>query len=119
MSLVEVMVVIAIIVTLMGIVGYGALTVFASSRAETTKVTMGNIKQRVEMYAITKGKAPSTADGLKAAFSPDEVPKDSWGNDFVYVSPGPSGKAFDVVSYGADGREGGQDNDSDIKLSEL
>ena len=41
-------------------------------------------------------------------------PKDSWKNDIQYVIPGADGRAFDLYSFGADGKEGGEGNDADI-----
>ena len=46
------------------------------------------------------------------------VPKDPWGNDFVYLSPGLKGD-FDIISYGADGVPGGEDENEDINNWEL
>ena len=117
MSLVEVMVVIAIIVTLMSIVGFGALTVFENTRVDTTKLQMHEVNKRIELYTLKK-KPPTTGEGLKAVYNTETVPKDSWGNDFVYVSPGPDGHKYDLISYGADGTEGGDGNDADIRFSD-
>jgi len=47
------------------------------------------------------------------------MPVDSWGNEFRYVSPGPGGHDFDIISLGADGNEGGSGNDADLKWSEV
>lgn len=117
MSLVEVMVVIAIILTLMSIIGIGAMTVFANSRVDTTWLTMSEVDKRIELYSLKKG-PPSTSGGLKTVFGSDRIPPDSWGNEFVYVSPGPNGAAFDLISYGSDGTEGGTGNAADLKWSE-
>lgn len=118
MTLVEVMVVIAIIVTLMSIVGYGVYSLYADSQVETTTLQMHEVNKRIELYALKKG-FPSTSEGLKAVYKNEDPPKDSWGRDFVYVSPGPNGLDYDLVSYGADGQEGGSGNDADIKWSEI
>jgi len=117
MSLVEVMVVIAIILTLMGILTWGIFQVFSDSQVDTTKLQMTRVAERIEIHSLRK-KLPSNGDGLSEVFG-DDVPKDSWGNEFVYVTPGPNGKPFDLISYGADGAEGGSGNDEDIKYSEV
>lgn len=116
MSLVEVMVVIAIIVTLMSIVGYGVMSTFESSRVDTTKLQMHEINKKIELYSLKK-KLPSTGEGIKAVYGDESVPLDSWGNEFVYISPGPDGLKYDIISYGADGAEGGTGNDADIRWS--
>ena len=118
MSLVEVMVVIAIILTLMGIIGYGVMTVFQDSKVDTTILTMGRVNERVEIYYLRKKKVPSSGEGLSAVYGDDPSPKDSWGNDLIYVSPGPDGRQYDIISYGSDGAEGGTGNAEDIKWSE-
>ncbi|MEZ4322764.1 MAG: type II secretion system protein GspG [Myxococcota bacterium] len=117
MSLVEVMVVIAIILTLMGILTWGIFQVFSDSQVDTTKLQMTRVAERIEIHSLRK-KLPTNGDGLRDVFG-DDVPKDSWGNDFVYVTPGPNGKPFDLISLGADGQEGGTGNDEDIKYSEV
>ena len=119
MSLVEVMVVIAIILTLMSIVGYGVMQVYQGSQVDTTKLTMNKVNERVQIYMLRKKKVPSTADGLNAIFDGEEPPRDAWGNEFIYVSPGPNGMEFDLMSLGADGREGGSGNNEDIKWSDI
>jgi general secretion pathway protein G len=120
MSLVEVMVVIAIILTLMGIVGYGVFSVFNESRVDTTNIAMAKVAERVQMYQLRHGgKPPSTSQGLKSVYMDTPPPRDSWGNDFVYVTPGPKGMDFDIMSYGADGSSGGTGTDADLKFSIL
>ncbi len=117
MSLVEVMVVIAIILTLMGILTWGIFQVFSDSQVDTTKLQMTRVAERIEIHSLRKG-LPSNGDGLNEVFQ-DDMPQDSWGNDFVYVTPGPNGKPFDLISLGADGQEGGTGNNEDIKYSEI
>ncbi|MEQ1569378.1 MAG: type II secretion system protein GspG [Myxococcota bacterium] len=119
MSLVEVMVVIAIILTLMSVIAIGVWGIFADSRVDTTRLTMTKVNERLEIYTLRKKKPPSTTEGLAAAFGNEQIPKDSWNNEFQYVSPGPGGEAYDLVSLGADGQEGGTGNDADLKWSEL
>lgn len=119
MSLVEVMVVIAIILTLMGILAYGVMQVFQNSQVETTKLQMGKVAERVDMYMLRKKKPPQTSEGLEPAFNGEDVPTDSWGNAFIYVSPGPNGRPYDIMSNGSDGVEGGTGNAADIRYSEM
>lgn len=117
MSLVEVMVVIAIILTLMGILTWGIFSIFSDSQVDTTKLQMTRVAERIEIHSLRK-KLPTNGDGLRDVFG-DDMPQDSWGNDFIYVTPGPNGKPFDLISKGADGQEGGEGNDADIKYSEM
>ncbi|MBT3217460.1 MAG: prepilin-type N-terminal cleavage/methylation domain-containing protein [Proteobacteria bacterium] len=119
MSLVEIMVVIAIILTLMSIIGYGVMQVFENSRVDTSMLQMGKVAERVEIYTLRHKKPPTTSQGLKAVYGEENPPSDSWGNEIVYVSPGPNGMAFDLISHGADGTSGGNNNSADLKWSEI
>ena len=118
MSLVEVMVVIAIIVTLMAIVGGGAIYTYNLSKVSTTELQIHEVDKRVQLYSLKRG-APSTGDGLKAVYGDEKMPKDGWDHEFIFVSPGPNGMEYDIISYGSDGGEGGTGNGMDLKLSEL
>ena len=108
MSLVEVMVTIAIILTLMSILAYGVFGVFAQSQNRTTELTLGRVAQQIEVFRLGKGRPPTEAEGL--AVLGGRVPTDSWSRPLIYRSPGPDGSAFALVSTGADGEEGGEDD---------
>ncbi len=119
MSLIEVMVVIAIILTLMGVIAIGVMAAFGDAQVQTTVITMGKVSERIEIYMLRKKKPPSSGEGLAELFADDGgAPTDAWGNELVYLSPGPGGQPYEIVSYGADGKEGGTGNDEDLKWSE-
>ena len=71
--------------------------------------------QALDLYRLENHKYPTTDEGLKAiaAYLKKEIPKDPWGNIFVYTSPGEHGD-YDLISYGADNVEGGENNNKDI-----
>ena len=71
--------------------------------------------QALDLYRLENHKYPNTDEGLKAiaSYLKKELPKDPWGNKFEYRSPGEHGD-YDLVSYGADSVEGGEDNNRDI-----
>ena len=124
LTLVEIMVVIAILGSLMAIVGFQVVGKLDEANCETTKISMGTADQGLQAYAAKKkGKFPSTSDGLEAAskyFRTGEVPKDGWGNPFQYFSPGTtSGADYELISLGKDGAEGGDGANADIKSWEL
>lgn len=93
-----------------------------------------NIAMALEMFRLDNGFYPSTEQGLEALVRepttgrevpdyPDngymkKIPEDPWGNEYIYLSPGEHGP-FDIMSYGADGREGGEGADADIVSWEL
>ena len=119
MSLIEIMVVIAIILTLMGVIAIGVMAAFGDAQVQTTTITMAKVSERIEIYMLRKKKPPSTSEGLGELFASDGgAPTDAWGTELVYISPGPGGQPYDLVSYGADKQEGGTGNDADIRWSE-
>ena len=71
--------------------------------------------QALDLYRLERHKYPSTNEGLKAIapYLKKEVPKDPWGSHYVYISPGEHGD-YDLISYGADNAEGGEENNKDI-----
>ena len=71
--------------------------------------------QALDLYRLEKHKYPSTDEGLKAiaSYLKKEVPKDPWGTPYTYISPGEHGD-YDLISYGADNAEGGEENNKDI-----
>ena len=123
-TLIEIMVVVAIIGMLLGIAAYKVIGVQADAARKTTKAKMAHIQQALDLYKLDQHKYPGGADGLKALITPpanrsegylnEEDTKDSWGNPIQYVVPGPNGKSYDLVSYGDDGAPGGDKEKSDF-----
>ena len=71
--------------------------------------------QALDLYRLENYKYPSTDENLLAiaSYLKKEIPKDPWGTDYVYTSPGEHGD-YDLISYGADNVEGGEENNRDI-----
>lgn len=115
-SLVEVMVTIAIILTLMAVLGIGVFRNWQWSKVQTTKLSMTRVGQEIEVYRIRKGHPPTTAEGLGGVMGGDN-PLDAWDRPFEYRSPGADGADYQLVSLGGDGQEGGEDWNEDIVWS--
>ena len=84
------------------------------ARVDRTTLDIGNIDSGLKLYNARKGKFPDTATGLKALVDMeilDKMPKDAWGNDYVYTLE--NGRPV-VTSYGADGTPGGEGPNADI-----
>lgn len=115
MTLMEVMIVIAIIMLLMGALTFGLISTFGQAQADTAALQIAKINEKVQIYKVKKKKLP---DDLSDLYRGEDPPMDPWGNAFVFrKGSGPDG--YDILSYGADGREGGTGNDADVKLSEI
>ena len=122
MSLVEIMVVIAIIGILMTVVAVNVVGYLDEANVSTTKIQIKNMESALTTYAAKhRGKYPSTGDGLAAAkkfFPNNDVPTDAWGNTFQYRSPG-SSAPYEVISLGKDGKEGGEEANADINSATM
>jgi len=121
-TLAEMMVVIVIIGLLATLVVPNVLKRFAFASKEKAKVDITSIESALKEYAITNGgKYP---DSLEALVTPDvnghtfiegsKVPKDPWGNEYLYEPPGPGQPQPRVYSYGKDGQAGGEGDDGDF-----
>ena len=116
-TLVELMVVIVIIGLLATVVVINVMP--ASDRAAVTKARadIATLEQGAEMYRLTNMRYPTSAEGLQVLVTGNQIrrlPQDPWGNPYRYAAPGRQGRPFEIMSYGADGREGGEGNDADI-----
>jgi general secretion pathway protein G len=116
-TLVELMVVIVIIGLLATIVVINVMPAQDTARVRKAEADIATLEQGLEMYRLNHMNYPSAGDGLRPLVSAGfikRLPGDPWGNPYRYAIPGRGGQAFDVYTYGADGREGGEGNDADI-----
>lgn len=124
-SLVELMVVIAIIAMLATAVGVQMFGALEEGNRATAKTEIKNFQTALVAYKIKFKKLPTTSEGLDALvnnpkgnlLSADAIPKDPWGNEYVYTLEG--GNDFTIISYGADGRPGGTEENADISSKNL
>lgn len=125
-TLIELMVVIAIIAGLATIVGVNLFSALSRADVTNAQAQISNFKTALMGYKIEFKKFPTTAEGLEALISNAKgtsfldgttVPTDPWGNPYVYTSEG--SKSYKIVSYGADGVPGGSAEDADISSDNL
>ena len=119
MTLIEIMVVITILGLIAAAVGVAVIPQLNAAKVDRAKLDMGSIQNALKLYYAKKGNYPDTATGLKALVdtrSLEAVPKDPWGNDYMYLNEG--GKPV-IISYGADGTQGGEDDSADISSKDL
>lgn len=128
-TLIEVMVVIVILGILAGVVVPQVLGSGDQARVGTTKTVLSNVSGALDMYKLNNHKYPTSAQGLQALITQQEgsknwpeggylkggIPKDGWDNEIQYLSPGTEGRPYDLYSFGADGKPGGEGIDADIE----
>ncbi|MGB7406307.1 MAG: type II secretion system major pseudopilin GspG [Pacificimonas sp.] len=116
-TLVELMVVIAILGLLATFVVINVLPAQGIAERQKAEADIQLIDQSVQMYRITNRSYPSTQDGLQALVAAGtlrKLPDDPWGNPYQYQQPGTRAGEYDIYSLGADGQPGGEDADADI-----
>ena len=114
MTLIEIMVVITILGLIMAAVGVAVIPKLDEAKQDTARLDIANIHNALKLYYTKKGKFPDTATGLRALVETqnlDKIPNDPWGHEYVYMNEG--GKPV-IMSYGADGTQGGEGPDADI-----
>jgi general secretion pathway protein G len=126
-TLIEMLVVITIIGLIMAIVGPRVLNYLSESKVKATKIQIESFASALDLYFLDNGHYPSGSEGLNALVQRQSdapgwngpylkggvVPDDPWGHAYVYRAPGEHG-AYDIVSYGSDGHEGGTGTAADI-----
>lgn len=131
-TLIELMVVIVILSLLAVLVGPKIIGRSDDAKVADAKVQIRNFETALKLYKLDSGVFPTTEQGLQALVSKPttgkvpnnyraegylenkNIPKDPWGNDYVYLSPGEHGD-YDLSSYGADGARGGEEKNADIE----
>ncbi|MEM9065426.1 MAG: type II secretion system protein GspG [Planctomycetota bacterium] len=115
-SLIELMLVIAIIGMLGAVAAFSIAGVGDRARINTTETSMRTIKSAIETYQLNEGSYPPDLQTLVAErILDDKQLQDAWKTGFWYRNSGTGGKPFLLVSYGPD-KEGGTEDDLDIWL---
>jgi general secretion pathway protein G len=125
-TLLELLVVVAIIGLLAGIVAPRYFGQLGKSEVSAAKAQIDALEKALDQFRLDTGHYPSNEQGLGALnerpqnepkwsgpYLKKAVPADPWGNAFVYRRPGQKGD-YDLISYGKDGRPGGSGEDADI-----
>lgn len=128
-TLIEIMVVVVIIGILGALIVPSILGRADDARMTAARTDIQSISNALELFRLDNHHYPSTEQGLRALVSPPagfpearnwnkdgylkKLPKDPWGQEYLYISPGGHG-AFDLYSLGADGTDGGTGTAADI-----
>ena len=135
-TLIELMVVIVILGILVSFIAPRLMGRPDEAKQVKARVQMESLETAIKLYKLDSGIYPTTEQGLQALVEQPQtgtlpkkwrkggylekgkVPKDPWGNEFVYLSPGAHGD-YDIISYGADGVPGGEEFNKDINSWEI
>ncbi|MGI9385626.1 MAG: type II secretion system major pseudopilin GspG [Methyloligellaceae bacterium] len=126
-TLVELLVVMAILALLASLVAPRVLGYLGSSRTKAAKLQIENIATSLQLFKLDTGRYPKTHEGIAVLVKNSggdrnwngpyleggKVPRDPWGNAFRYRYPGRHAE-FDIYSFGADNRQGGDGEDKDV-----
>ncbi|GHD63020.1 type II secretion system major pseudopilin GspG [Jeongeupia chitinilytica] len=128
-TLIEILVVITILAILGALIVPKIMDRPNEARVVAAKQDIRSVVQALKLYKLDNGRYPTTEQGLKALTEKpgmppvpgnwktggylEKLPKDPWGGDYLYLNPGLHGE-IDVMSYGADGAQGGEGYDADI-----
>lgn len=128
-SLIELVVVIVILGILASLVAPQIMGNVDKALTQQAKTDMKSIETALKLYKLDNFSYPSTEQGLQALVEKsgippeprnfkkggylDRLPKDPWGGNYIYLSPGDHGE-FDIFTYGRDGQPGGEGQDADI-----
>lgn len=131
-TLIEIIVVVFILSILAAIVAPRLIGRTEDARVTEAKVQIKNFETALKLFKLDNGFYPDTEQGIEVLISEPTtgrgaekyrkggyleqrtLPGDPWGNPYIYISPGLEGD-YEIISLGADGMEGGEDYDSDIR----
>jgi general secretion pathway protein G len=121
-TLVELLVVLAIIGLLSTVVVINVLPMQSRAQVQKAEADIALIEQGLELWRIDMGRYPTAAEGLAALTVPTalgaklkKLPADPWGRPYGYVVPGENNQPFAVISLGADGEPGGEGDNADLR----
>ncbi|GAB3322327.1 MAG: type II secretion system protein GspG [Haliea sp.] len=125
-TLMELLVVLAILGLLMSLVGPQVLNQLGGAKTKTAAIQIKDLEQALEMYKLDVGRFPTTNEGLAALvdkpasaagwngpYLKGDVPLDPWNREYHYKYPGERGE-LDIYTYGQNGTPGGEGEDQDV-----
>jgi len=127
-TLVELLVVLAILTLLAGLVGPRVLNLFGGAKTKSAGVQIADLEKSLELFKLDVGRFPTNEEGLEALvkrpptatgwsgpyLKSSTVPSDPWNHPYRYANPGPGG-GIEILSLGGDGAPGGDGENADIR----
>lgn len=123
-TILEIVIVFILLAGIMAFIGPKIFEQMGRAKSQEARIRIQHLAGQIEMYKLEVGKLPDNLQALLQAppgteskwngpyAKPDDL-KDAWGNDYRYTVPGQN-KPFDLVSLGADGKEGGEGENRDV-----
>ncbi len=117
-TLLELLVVIVIIGLLAGYVAPRYFSQVGKSEVQVARAQIESFEKALDQYRLDTRRYPTAEEGLQALgpYLRKAVPNDPWGRPYVYRTPGTKGE-YEILSYGRDGKAGGDGPDADIGLN--
>lgn len=126
-TLIELLVVLVILGLLASLAGPKVISYLGGAKSDSAKLQVEEFGASLDLFKLETGRYPTSQEGLQALVQAPSglngwngpylkkktVPKDPWGNEYHYVSPGQHG-TYDLSSLGADNREGGEGENKDL-----
>jgi len=129
-TFIETIVTISIILILSAAVGFSAIKYIDRARMAACRNQIETLRLALQSYLLDCGQLPTEIQGLHALWEKPvlapvparwdgpyidrQIPKDPWGSDFIYKNPGDKNLPFTIISYGADGKAGGDGTNAEI-----
>ncbi|MDQ3027784.1 MAG: type II secretion system major pseudopilin GspG [Pseudomonadota bacterium] len=123
-TILEIVIVFILLAGIMAFIGPKIFEQMGRAKSSEAKIRIQQLAGQIEMYKLEVGKYPENLQGLakqpggtegkwNGPYVKDPDLKDAWGNDYRYTIPG-QGKAYDLISLGADGKDGGDGENRDV-----
>jgi len=123
-TILEIVIVFILLAGIMAFVGPKIFEKMGQAKSQEAKIRIQSLAGNIEMYRLENGRYPENlqalvhqppgADKWGGPYAKDPDLKDAWGNDYRYAVPGTNGRPFDVISLGADNKEGGDGENRDV-----
>lgn len=121
-TILEIVIVFILLAGIMAFVGPKIFEQMGRAKSQEARIRIQQLAGQIEMYKLEVGKYPDNlgalvrnpgSDKWNGPYAKDTDLKDAWGNDYRYTVPG-QGRAYDLISLGADGKEGGEGENKDL-----
>ena len=130
-TFIETLIVMCIVMILSATVGVSSIRQIDKARVVSAKTMVSALSNAMDSMYFDLGYYPDSTDGLNLLWTnmigadnwngpyiTKPVPKDPWGNDYIFKVPGTNGLPFEILSYGKDGSEGGEGLEKDISSAQ-